>query len=669
MAARKQRLLRVFDAIGVAVTCAVLLVFAGGSSASATPFASLIMDVRSGEILRSSNSTARIHPASLTKMMTLYIAFEAVENGEISLDTRVRISAHAAAQPPSRLGLRTGQTIAFRYLIRAAALRSANDAAVAIAEALEGSVENFARRMNRTAQAIGMTRTNFVNPHGLTNSRHLSTARDMARLARQLYYDFPQYYNIFSRLRDNAGIATVRNTNRRFLNGYRGADGIKTGFTNAAGYNLAAMAERNGVRILVVVMGARSSNHRFEQVVSLMNRGFRDAPRRATTRRPNRPNYARAPEDSGSGVSAGRVIRLQTAPRASLFPRRRPPQPSEAPPEELLAALRNEIDEVMDDIRTPEPPETSAPDPAAGVVETAQTDTPTDEADPAAVAAIAPEQSPLPAARPDAIVARASALMEVAAGAAPGDVQEQEIAVAEQEGPVRASPDQEPVRDADAAVAALIDSTPLQFEHSSASIANVRVEEGMIVIPGLPPIAPEINGAHDSTLAPVAVAAADASPQPETQPALVVPALEPAEGALTVGEDGRILWRDEELLAALADEDPADPVLVPTIVLTTSGHDEPAAEPPMPEIVTRVSTSGGRVWAVELGLYASRFDAERVLLRLALSESGTLGSGVRRVTARDGRFAAEVLSLTQDSALLACTRLIARDHPCSVIDP
>ena len=186
MAARKQRLLRVFDAIGVAVTCAVLLVFAGGSSASATPFASLIMDVRSGEILRSSNSTARIHPASLTKMMTLYIAFEAVENGEISLDTRVRISAHAAAQPPSRLGLRTGQTIAFRYLIRAAALRSANDAAVAIAEALEGSVENFARRMNRTAQAIGMTRTNFVNPHGLTNSRHLSTARDMARLARQL---------------------------------------------------------------------------------------------------------------------------------------------------------------------------------------------------------------------------------------------------------------------------------------------------------------------------------------------------------------------------------------------------------------------------------------------------------------------------------------------------
>lgn len=130
-----------------------------GTAINAAPYAAMVMDARSGEVLHARNADTRLHPASLTKMMTLYIAFEAVRRGEITLDTKVTISAKAAAEPPSKLGLRAGQKIALRYLIRAAAVKSANDAATAIGEAISGSEAAFARRMNRTAKALGMTRT------------------------------------------------------------------------------------------------------------------------------------------------------------------------------------------------------------------------------------------------------------------------------------------------------------------------------------------------------------------------------------------------------------------------------------------------------------------------------------------------------------------------------
>jgi D-alanyl-D-alanine carboxypeptidase len=221
------------------MACLVVLVPA---VVRAAPFAAVVMDARTGEVLRSTNADTRLHPASLTKMMTLYIAFEAVKRGEITLDTMVTVSAKAAAEPPSKLGLRPGQRIALRHLIRAAAIRSANDAATAIGEAIEGSEAAFARRMNRTAQALGMTRTTFRNMHGLTQDGHLSTARDMTILGRHMIYDFPQYYNLFSRRSADAGIAQVQHTNKRFLDSYRGADGIKTGYTRAACFTLVASA-------------------------------------------------------------------------------------------------------------------------------------------------------------------------------------------------------------------------------------------------------------------------------------------------------------------------------------------------------------------------------------------------------------------------------------------
>ena len=254
-------------------------------------YAAMVMDARSGEILHSENANKRLHPASLTKMMTLYVVFQAVENGEISLDKKVKISRHAASEPPSKLGLRPGQKVKLRYLIRAAAVKSANDAATALGEAIEGSEAAFARRMNRTAQAMGMNRTTFKNAHGLTESGHMSTARDMTILGRHLFYDFPDYYNLFARKTTSAGRTQVRNTNRRFLNHYRGADGIKTGYTRAAGYNLVASANRNGERIITTVFGGRSTTTRNAQVAKLMDLGFKKAPRNVRIQKPQPPSY------------------------------------------------------------------------------------------------------------------------------------------------------------------------------------------------------------------------------------------------------------------------------------------------------------------------------------------------------------------------------------------
>ncbi|TNC63920.1 D-alanyl-D-alanine carboxypeptidase [Rubellimicrobium roseum] len=250
-------------------------------AAQAAPFAAFVMDARTGQIFYEENAETPLHPASLTKMMTIYLAFQAIQRGEITLDTVVRIPADAADEPPSRLGLRPGQEIKLRYLLRAAAVKSANDAATAIGYAISGSEEAFAARMNAMAQAMGMTHTHFRNMNGLTEEGHYSTARDMSILGRHMIYDYPQYYNLFSRRTADAGMAQVNNTNRRFLDAYEGADGIKTGFTNAAGYNLVASAQRGDVRIIATVFGGTSTADRNARISRLLDMGFDHAPAQA----------------------------------------------------------------------------------------------------------------------------------------------------------------------------------------------------------------------------------------------------------------------------------------------------------------------------------------------------------------------------------------------------
>ena len=318
---------------GLFLCCVVIA--SGG--ASAAPYAAMVIDARDGTVLHARNADTRLHPASLTKMMTLYIAFQAIESGEIDADHEVTISSHAASEPPSKLGLRAGQKIKFRYLIRAAAVKSANDAATAIGEALEGSEAAFARRMTRTAQSLGMTNTTFRNANGLTEAGHLSTARDMTTLGLHLFYDFPEYYNIFSRPTTSAGIKQVTNTNRRLLSGYRGADGIKTGYTRAAGYNLVASAERGQERIIVTVFGGTSVPQRTAKVAELLDLGFSRAPSSKAIVKPGKPSM-------GPVTPVGALV-------ASLRPQLRPGRNAPAALASLAAGIDSAIaDAVLDDI-------------------------------------------------------------------------------------------------------------------------------------------------------------------------------------------------------------------------------------------------------------------------------------------------------------------------------
>ena len=252
---------------------------------SAAPKASIVMDMRNGKVLYARRADQRLHPASLTKMMTLYLAFEAVRDGRLGLNQKLRVSRHAARQPASKLYLRAGQRVTVRSLIRATALKSANDAAMVLAEKIGGSQRGFARMMTRKARYLGMKNTAFRNPHGLTSSGHYSTARDMAKLGRHLFFDFPQYYNIFKRRTDRAAGKQIWNTNR-LLNSYAGADGIKTGYTRAAGYNLVASAHRGRKRILAVQFGASSSADRSRRVARLLDIGFSRASNSVKKQRP-----------------------------------------------------------------------------------------------------------------------------------------------------------------------------------------------------------------------------------------------------------------------------------------------------------------------------------------------------------------------------------------------
>lgn len=287
-----------------------IVLAASATVAQAQQYAAYVMDARTGQVLHSRNAETRLHPASLTKMMTLYIVFDEIRRGRMSLDQKVTISRKAAAEPPSKLGLRAGQQIELRYLIRAAAIRSANDAATALGEAVAGSEEAFAARMNAYARAMGMTRTSFRNAHGLTADGHLSTAKDMAVLGRRILYDFPEYYNLFSRRSTSAGIATVSNTNRRLLDAYEGADGIKTGYTRAAGFNLVSSARRGDRRVIVSLFGGKSSASRNAEVARLMDLGLGQMPARA--------QFAALPPLRVAGVSAPAGVAAASTTLASV---------------------------------------------------------------------------------------------------------------------------------------------------------------------------------------------------------------------------------------------------------------------------------------------------------------------------------------------------------------
>ena len=247
---------------------------------NSSKFAAIVVDAKTGEVLYAKRADSPRYPASVTKVMTLYLAFEALASGKVRLDDPVVFSPRAAAQAPTKLGVRAGDSITVSEAMQAMATKSANDAATALAEKLGGTEQRFAALMTLRAQELGMTNSRFVNAHGLPDSRQISTARDLAILSRAVMRDYPQYYRLFSTTAFVWRGQTMRNHNG-LLYRMEGVDGLKTGFTNASGYNLAVSAVRDNRRLIAVVMGGPTVSTRDRTAESLLLTGFDVLNRRA----------------------------------------------------------------------------------------------------------------------------------------------------------------------------------------------------------------------------------------------------------------------------------------------------------------------------------------------------------------------------------------------------
>ena len=268
--------------------CVAMFVLVLSFMVSVTPdahanskYAAFVMHADSGDILFDRYSTSRRYPASLTKMMTLYILFEEIEAGRYTMESKLNVSKTAAGQPPSKLGVKSGSTIPVETAINALSVKSANDVAVVVAEAISGSEWRFARKMTQKARTLGMSRTTFRNASGLPNSKQVTTARDMATLGRRLAQDFPQYFHYFSAKKFTWNGRTYA-THNALLKTYNGASGIKTGYTRRSGYNLVTTAERDGVKLIGVVLGGRSGATRNRHMRDILNRAYAAVDRKPT---------------------------------------------------------------------------------------------------------------------------------------------------------------------------------------------------------------------------------------------------------------------------------------------------------------------------------------------------------------------------------------------------
>ena len=248
---------------------------AGASTpAQAAKYAAIVIEEDSGRVLFARNADSLRYPASLTKIMTLYLLFEDIAAGHLTLKSRIPVSKVAAGRSPSKLYLKPGQSISAEQAIRALVTKSANDVATAVAEKLGGSERAFAKRMTRKARALGMSRTTFRNASGLPHSKQRSTARDMARLAIAMRRDFPQYFKYFSTKSFNWNGRKFGNHNK-LLSKFNGTDGIKTGYINASGFNLVATVKRNNVRLIGVVFGGKTSRSRDAHMMDILERQFK----------------------------------------------------------------------------------------------------------------------------------------------------------------------------------------------------------------------------------------------------------------------------------------------------------------------------------------------------------------------------------------------------------
>jgi D-alanyl-D-alanine carboxypeptidase len=262
--------------IGRSGAAAILLSSMLAAPVMAQPvYEAIVLDAQTGQVLRELNPDVSTQPASLTKMMTLYLTFEALNQGRLRLDQYLRVSDYAATRAPSKLGLVPGESVTVHDVILGIVTKSANDAAVVLAEALGGSEGAFAQQMTWKARQLGMNSTVYYNANGLPDPNQRTTARDIARLALALYHQFPREYRYFSTRAFVFRGQEMRNHNH-MMEWYPGLDGIKTGYVNASGFNLAASAVRDGHRLIGVVMGGQSAGWRDRQMAALLDQGFAD---------------------------------------------------------------------------------------------------------------------------------------------------------------------------------------------------------------------------------------------------------------------------------------------------------------------------------------------------------------------------------------------------------
>ena len=300
--------------------------FAG--QAAAAPDSAIVVDAKTGKVLYSDNPDAQRYPASLTKMMTVYLLFEAIQTGKATLSSRIPISEHAAAQAPSKLGARPGTTISARDAVLAIVTRSANDVAVAIGEFLAGSESAFAQRMTEKARQLGMTRTTFRNASGLPDPGQLTTARDLSILGRALREHYPQYYGFFSTPSFVWNGRRIGNHDR-LLGRVAGVDGIKTGYTRASGFNLVTSVSKDNRQIVAVVMGGDTGRQRDQRMASLVTTYFPQASAGKRTAAAI-PGFVKA-GTAVAAASAGPVPAPTPAPEPGVAAAASPSVPARAP--------------------------------------------------------------------------------------------------------------------------------------------------------------------------------------------------------------------------------------------------------------------------------------------------------------------------------------------------
>jgi len=371
--------------------------------------AALIVDGATGKVLYARNETAERHPASLTKMMTLYLLFDALKAGKVTMQTQMPVSWHASIQKPTKLGLRPGQTISVDEAIRAIVIRSANDVAVVIAEALGGTESHFGEMMTARARQLGMRETNYHNASGLPDPLQISTASDLAVLGRHLAYDYPQYFPYFGLSGFNYKGAWFP-THDNLIGRYEGADGIKTGYTGASGFNLVSSVTRGTTHLIAVVMGGRTAVRRDLEMVRLLDQTFAQIASNPTlVARASVPWQQVAQSAPSPAIAGFSLPQVSTNQFAALSP-----VPSSVP-----STVQSEDEDAAESVRAPDenlalihaegtparpaapanpPPVQAAPKPAAPLVA---------QAGPALPAVPAKTAGPAPHARPDTALATA----------------------------------------------------------------------------------------------------------------------------------------------------------------------------------------------------------------------------------------------------------------------